>query len=707
MRRVNPFLFILCALLHGPLRPAPADTQPVTELDPFTVQASVMDGRADLLRTGSEQIDPQSLPNQSAATLAELLENRPGVSGSYFGAAANRPVLRGLSGRRVGIYQSGMNTGDLSAASPDHAVTIEPLFIRKATLRKGSAALLYGGEAIGGAVDVQPDFLPLPTHRNQTSGEAGLHYGTAAHSRAGYLRAGHGGDHWALRINALSRAGNDITIPGYARTPDYDVNNRIRLPPEVQGQVAPNPYQSIPNTFLRTDTFALGAAHFRGDRSTALTYQNYQSRYGVPLDGHTHGNPPGIPVAVGPSPADGVEIDLHQHHFAFQFASPLHEAIPGHLRIKAGVADFAQQEWEGAFISNDFWRQTREAHFLHSVSHQRWRSFVGLAAVHRNYRNRNTTYAAGRADVDTLRTRAYHTAFFTLQEFHADSWTARMGLRTERQTAERTDRDDFRRRHNATSLTAEWEWRPFTALTLTLGAHMARRNPTPAELFIEAPHGSTGVFALPDPNLATERSRGAELTVHLQQKRWTLRLNLYQRRFDGFIFQQNQGYEVDGLTAYAFVQQDASFRGAELDLSTTLWRNPQGRLTGHVFADWMHADRLPEKQPLPRIPPARVGASLQAGFTRWQFGMEILHAFAQDRVPPAVFGTLRYQSPTAAHTLLAAHIRHNFTLFRLPAEVSCRITNLLDQEARQHTSFLKDVAPLPGRDVRLSIEIAF
>lgn len=706
MRRVNPF-FLAFSLLGLGCGPVLFPSETITEFAPFVVRANQAPDRASLLATGTDHLDPQSLPNPDAATLGQLLDHQPGVAASYFGAAANRPILRGLGGRRVGIFQSGMGTGDFSASSPDHAVAIEPLFIRQATLLKGSAALLYGGEAIGGAVDVQPDYRPGRQHTNQSEWQSGLHYGSAANSRTAHLHGGHGGRQWAFRLHALNRRQDDLRIPGFARTPDYDVNNRLRLPPEVQGQVAPNPFGTVPNTFAQTDAFALGAAYFPENRSVSLTYQNYQSRYGVPLDGHTHGNPPGVPVVIGPSPADGIEIDLRQHHVAFQYETPLQSFLPGQLQIKGAVADFSQQEWEGAFLSNDFWRQTREAHLLHRFSRKAWKAYFGLAAVHRNYRNRNITYTTGRPAADRLRTRAHHAAVFSLQEYTAGPWTARLGWRSQWQSATRTDRANLGRHHAAHSLTSEIEYRPVEAVTFLLGSHIAHRSPTPEELFIEAPHGATSVFSLPDPNLRNERSRGAELTVILQHNPFQLRMAVYHRRFDGYIFQQNQGYEIDGLTAYAFVQQDARFTGAEWEASATFWRTEQQRASLHVFADWMHADRLPEKQPLPRIPPARLGSRLQFSHADWQAGLSVLHAFSQDRVPPAVFGTLRYQSPTPAHTIVSVHLSRSFSLFGFPAEAGLNIENLFDEEARQHTSFLKDVAPLPGRDVRLSIEIAF
>lgn len=707
MRGVNskyvPFMALGMVMLPGGL---PGE-EGVIDLDPFAVESGEQRRVTDLTSSGAESFAPDDLAGAGTGTLGELLSWRPGVSSSFFGAGSSRPVLRGLEGRRVGVYDTGMGTGDLSSSSPDHAVAIEPLFIREATILKGSAALLYGGEAIGGAVDVEPDFVPVRGQGGRAELDGGWQYGTASAARMGYLRAGQGGERWALRMSALKRDQGDMRIPGFARTPEYDINNRIRLPPEVQGQVGPNPQGRVPNTFAETEVLGIGGGWFGDRASLTVAYQQYGSRYGVPLDGHTHGNPPGVPVVEGPSPADGVEIDLQQNRFTFEVAMAPGEMLPGALEVKAAFIEFEQKEFEGSFLSNDFFRKTGEGHLLYSHREGDWQSFIGAAAVGRDYRNRNISYAAGRADADLLETRSRKASLFTLQEIGWGKWAVRMGARGEWQMARRQDRTDLERDHTGLSLTGEILFKVTEVVRVILSGHQSTRLPTAEELFIEAPHGATGVFQLPDPDLGRERSRGAELTLEGRLSSLAGRVSYHYRAFDPFIFQENQGYEVDGLTAYAFAQEDAAFQGGEVEIEGSLWRTAKGQGTLVLFGDWIRAESRADGEPLPRIPPARIGMRLDLREGPWRGGMAVHHAFAQRRVPRSVFGTLSYQSPTPAYTLVSVSISRRLPFFAGRAEAGMRIENLFDAEARQHTSFLKDVAPLPGRNLSLFLNAAF
>ena len=87
-------------------------------------------------------------------TIAETLSDVPGVSQTQFGPSANRPIIRGQDKFRVKVVQNGTDTFDVSAQSEDHAVPIDPLLVDRIEILRGSSALLHGGSAIGGVVNV-------------------------------------------------------------------------------------------------------------------------------------------------------------------------------------------------------------------------------------------------------------------------------------------------------------------------------------------------------------------------------------------------------------------------------------------------------------------------------------------------------------------------------------------------------------------------
>ena len=120
----------------------------------------------------------EELASRTAPTLGETLASQPGVSSTYFGPGASRPVIRGLGGDRIRVLEHGVGAGDASSTSPDHAVSIEPVAAETIEVVRGPATLLYGSSAVGGVVNVLdgriPDRGPRPHARRHARPPRGL-----------------------------------------------------------------------------------------------------------------------------------------------------------------------------------------------------------------------------------------------------------------------------------------------------------------------------------------------------------------------------------------------------------------------------------------------------------------------------------------------------------------------------------------------------
>ncbi|MFN3520412.1 MAG: TonB-dependent receptor plug domain-containing protein, partial [Sphingomonas sp.] len=79
---------------------------------------------------------------------------------------ASRPVLRGFQGERVRVLTDGLGSLDVSNTSTDHGVTIDPLTAERIEVLRGPAVMLFGSQAIGGAVNVIDRRIPrgVPEH---------------------------------------------------------------------------------------------------------------------------------------------------------------------------------------------------------------------------------------------------------------------------------------------------------------------------------------------------------------------------------------------------------------------------------------------------------------------------------------------------------------------------------------------------------------
>ena len=199
-----------------PLATALLIASPVYALE---LQPQVITGNplgSSQLASPTTVLEGDDLTLQQQGSLGETLNKQPGVSSSYFGPGASRPIIRGLDGDRIRILRNGVGALDASSLSYDHAVPLDPVNVERIEIVRGPAALLYGGNAIGGVVNTFDNRIPTEAI-NGIQGAGELRYGGAdtTRSSAGKLEAGDGT--FALHLDANAREFNDLKIPGYAR----------------------------------------------------------------------------------------------------------------------------------------------------------------------------------------------------------------------------------------------------------------------------------------------------------------------------------------------------------------------------------------------------------------------------------------------------------------------------------------------------------
>jgi iron complex outermembrane receptor protein len=234
------------------------------------------------------------------------------------------------------------------------------------------------------------------------------------------------------------------------------------------------------------------------------------------------------------------------------------------------------------------------------------------------------------------------------------------------------------------------------ALTLARSVKL----PNAEELYSNGPHIATRTFEIGDPDLNKETSYGLDLALRQRSGRFTGELTFFGNWFDDFIFEELTGEEEDGLPVARYVQKNARFVGAELSAHVDLLESEPHHLDLELSGDLVRAQLTDENQDLPRIPPARYGVALHYRTLRWDARVEARGALEQDRVAPD-------ELPTEGYTFLNASLGYRFFLGRSVLDLVLRGTNLTDEEGRVHSSFLKDLVPLPGRDFRVNARLTF
>lgn len=638
--------------------------------------------------TGVSVVTGATLTRDLRPTIGETLQSQPGVSATSFGPNASRPVLRGLQGERVRVLTDGIGSFDLANTSVDHAVVINPLTADRIEVLRGPAALLYGSAAIGGVVNVSDSRIP---RLRPGAPELDLlaTYGSAADERA-----------FSGKVNAPLVGRLVAHLDGsYSETNDLQIGGPVLtrgLRDAAAGSGAPDIARlaaltgRIPNSGARTWEAAGSLAWVGADLSLGASIGRYDNLYGVP-----------VRFAVTPGiESERVQLHIQQTREDVRAEWRLHNRFVEALRFRAGYADYYHEEQDALAggVNTQFFSKSYEGRAeLAQAAHGGWKGAIGGQFLNRKlnivgdekFLPRNTTDQFG---------------IFALQEYSVGPLKAEIGGRYEhsRLTADADaqignpattrDFDSF-----SGSLGASYELVDDFRLGLSL-SH-SERAPAAEELFADGPHGGTQAFESGSPDFGLERSNGIEATARVKQDSWSLDASLYYTRFQGFIIESPTGAIVDNLPVFQFAQSGARFVGLEIEGSSHVADLGEWTLVADGLVDLVRA-RILQVGPVPRIPPLRVLAGLEAQSDAVKARLEVEWDQHQRRIAA-------FETPTDAFTLVNASI--SWTPFDNHPGTSLLVSanNLLDVVARRHASFLKDYAPLAGRDVRVTGRLSF
>ncbi|HET8818881.1 MAG TPA: TonB-dependent receptor [Xanthomonadaceae bacterium] len=676
------------ALVHAAPPAQDAHHDPAVDLDRVVVRATPLTLTAEDLALPVDVLSGDELEAARAATLGDTVNGLPGVQSSWFGPGVGRPILRGMDGPRVRILSDGLGSGDASTTSADHAVSVEPFLADQIEVLKGPATLLYGSGAIGGAVNVIDGRVPTEVTDEPVEGRAELRAGTVDDERTAMARvdATASNGKLVLHADALHRESGDVEIPGFAETDPH--------PGERPGR--------LPNSALRTDSAALGASWVtdRGFIGGALSL--YSSRYGVP--GHApveeeaghdeHGDGEAAEAGHG-----DVRIVLDQRRG--EVRGGIDDIGPfDTLRLKAARTDYTHTEFEGGAVGTVFDNASMEGRLeLVHAPLAGWRGALGVQWSTRDFvAIGEEAFVPGSQGRDTgvfwIGERSFPAGDHGRVKLEAGARVDRNAVEVDTAAAG-PDRD-----FDMASASVALHWEANESFHATFGLDRAQRAPTAEALYSDGAHVATGSYERGDPTLDEETATRAELGLHWHGARMRIDGALYRVDFDDFLYLAATGTEIDHLPVRQWQQADARFTGVEAEATLTLADNDSGLWDLRLFGDRVRA-QLDSGGDLPRIAPPRVGAGLSWERGPWHAAIDATHTFRQDEVAAG-------ETPTPGYTMLDANIAwHHDTAAGNAWEIFLDASNLLDEEARPHVSFLKDVAPLPGRGIALGLRAFF
>lgn len=207
----NPVLGACLALM--PVLPLAAEREPEPEPDSTVVVTARRDDAAPLNATPLSTLSGQELVRRRMGTLGETLAGLPGVHLDNFGAGAARPVIRGQTLPRIEVLSDGANLFDVSSISPDHGIATDPLLLDAIEVQRGPAAVRYGGNATGGAINLIDSKVPKLIPEGGVSGATEVRYGTGDKENTVVGRVTAGSGNFAVHAEGARRNAGDYDVP--------------------------------------------------------------------------------------------------------------------------------------------------------------------------------------------------------------------------------------------------------------------------------------------------------------------------------------------------------------------------------------------------------------------------------------------------------------------------------------------------------------
>jgi iron complex outermembrane receptor protein len=531
-----------------------------------TTPSSVLSGTGLVLRRGG--------------SLGETLDGLPGVSSSYFGPNANRPVIRGQDGDRIRVLSNAGAALDASSLSFDHAVPIDPLVVERIEVLRGPAALLYGGSAVGGVVNAIDNRIPK-ARIDGVSGALEARVGGAAGERAVSAVVETGGNGFALHADAFGRRTDDLRVPAFDRPlDDGSTERRTR----------------VANSASRASGGAVGGSLVWDRGYLGASVDTYRNDYGIVAE-------------------DDITIEMRREKLALAGEVRMPDAFITTLRGQAASTDYQHQEIEGdgsvgtTFKTRGSDARVEAVHKALSIGAGRLEGTIGGQVE-------SSRFSALGEEAFVPSTRTRQSAAFLVER-----WT--LGQGGHLSAGMRAERVRVQSDGDAEGAGAQFgpaQVRSFSPGSASLGAvlnlspqwqlssHWAytERAPTSYELYANGVHAATSAYERGDPQQALERGRNLDVALGWKGGDHNFKVSVFDSRFSNYIALQATGepdfVDDEGGTVPIFAFRGVRARLYGLELEGT-WRAWTGVRTVDIDAklDLVRGSNEDSGEALPRL----------------------------------------------------------------------------------------------------------
>lgn len=672
------------------------------------VTAPGPDRSADELVGNATALDREDILETLSATLGDTLDREPGVSTTFFGAGASRPVLRGLGAERVQVLTNGIGVIDVSAASPDHQVTADGIDAEKIEILRGPAALGYGGQAIGGVVNVVDGLIVEDLPEEQASGDLFGAYNSVNEGTELAARGQFTTGPLVFTLSGSMRDFDNYDIPGFAESAGLRALEEAEEEEGEEHEEEEETRDTVENSFVETQTLAAGVSWVGDDAFFGVAVRQQTAEYGLPGHGHEeeHGEEEG---GEGEAVEEEEEeenpfVDLEQTRVDIRGGVTVDNGFLTDVTGTLAIVDYEHTEFEAPGEAGTVFENSGvegRVEFDHVIG-----GFDGAIGV--QYSDREFSAVGEEAFITPTDIQNWGVFLYETQEWE-DGVGIEGGLRID----------------NVEYDNAQFGSVDFDLISASFGAHKhydggfwlggqvsyTQRAPSESELFAFGPHLATDQFEVGNPTLGEETGLNLEGTARWRGENGGIGINLFITEFEDFTY-LTPGQAVvdgvlteegDGLPVFLFVQEDATFIG--------------GEIYGDVFfedglfgADWEYSAsldfvdaELDDGENVPFIPPMTLHSDLSAEWGAYEVGAAITVTGDQGKTGAGQLNTDGY----ATLDLRGEVDLSDFGIGSDGTEAFIEARNVTDEEVRFATSVIKDLAPAPGQNIRVGVRLAF
>ena len=654
---------------------------PEVELDPVIITAPLQD-RLSGSAVPVTVLSDEELRIKAGHSIGETLKNELGISTQSFGPGVGTPVIRGQAGPRVRVLSNGIGSNDASAISPDHATSTEALLAERIEVLRGPATLLYGSGAIGGVVNVIDNRIPGSLPDKALSGALEQRFDSTSDETSTAMKLDGGQGNIAYHLDGFYRHRNNLSIGGTG----IDTAAVSITDPSID--VVDNPKGHLNNTGAEALSGSAGLSWIGDSGYAGASINHLENNYGIAPNG---------------SGEETTQIALRQKKYDFKSELNNPFRFAKNLRTRLGYTDYQHTEITngepGAFFTNQSYEGRIE------LTHQDLGPLHGAVGLQTQHSDFNAIEKlSGESIVPRSQIASY--GIFAVESFDVGSVTYQLGTRVEQTDISPEAMASLS--YTPVSASASAVWKIDASNSINFAVTRSERAPQVQELLSDGYHDATRSFERGNVHLKEETSYNLDLGYHFKTDWLRAEFDLFHNWAKDYIYQQRSGEFVDEQGNPCFTscipvvvsdQNAAIFKGYEAKLIFPMMENRYGLLDLTLFSDYTRGE-FKSGGDVPRMPPLRYGLQLDYNWQHLASYLRFTRAEPQTHAGD-------FETSTAGYYLLNVGIHYQIQAQDATVMLFAKGNNLLNQNIRNSTSYLRNFASEPGRGAEIGFRISY